>query len=102
MYLTEITYGGSNVLVMCVVGVWRRILDLWCVCVCVYVCVCVCVRARCVGVRRNAHTRHRFRVRRQTPTTHITSTFDPPYVISVKYRLSLPDDGSHVIRNMLE
>ena len=33
MYLTEITYNGSNVLIMCVVGVWRHILDLWCVCV---------------------------------------------------------------------
>ena len=39
---------------------------------------------------------------RQTPTTHIISTFDPLYAISVKYRLSLPDDGSYVIRNMLE
>jgi hypothetical protein len=38
----------------------------------------------------------------QTPTTHIISTFEPLYVISVKYRLSLPDDGSYVIRNMLE
>jgi hypothetical protein len=32
LYLTEITYNGSNVLVMCVVGVWWHILDLWCVC----------------------------------------------------------------------
>ena len=64
LHLTEITYNGSNILFMCVVGVWRYILDLWCVCV------------RCVGLR----------------TT----------VISVKYRLSLPDDGSYVIRNMLE
>jgi hypothetical protein len=32
MYLTEITYNGSNVLFMCVVGVWRHILDLWCSC----------------------------------------------------------------------
>jgi len=39
---------------------------------------------------------------RQTPTTHIISTFELLYVISVKYRLSLPDDGSYVIRNMLE
>jgi len=29
--LTEITYNGSVVLIMCVVGVWRHILDLWCV-----------------------------------------------------------------------
>jgi hypothetical protein len=38
----------------------------------------------------------------QTPTTHIISTFEPLYVIPVKYRLSIPDDGSYVIRNMLE
>ena len=31
LYLTEITYNGSNVLLMCVVGVWRHIVDLWCV-----------------------------------------------------------------------
>jgi hypothetical protein len=39
---------------------------------------------------------------RQTPTTHIISTTEPLYVISIKYRLSLPDDGSCVIRNTLE
>jgi hypothetical protein len=39
---------------------------------------------------------------RQTPTTHIISTTEPLYVISIKYRLSLPDVGSYVIRNMLE
>ena len=44
LYLTEITYNGSNVLIMCVVGVWRHVLDLLCVCVC----VCVCVH--CVGL----------------------------------------------------
>jgi len=30
--LIEITYYGSHVLIMCVIGVWRHILDLWCVC----------------------------------------------------------------------
>jgi hypothetical protein len=29
LYLTEMTYNGSNVLIICVVGVWRHILDLW-------------------------------------------------------------------------
>jgi len=29
--LTDITYNGSNVLIMCMVGVWWHILDLWCV-----------------------------------------------------------------------
>jgi len=33
LYLTKIIYNGSNVLIMCVVGVWRHILNLWCVCV---------------------------------------------------------------------
>jgi len=32
LYLIEITYDGSHVLIMCVIGVWRHILDLWCVC----------------------------------------------------------------------
>ena len=32
LYLIEIIYNGSIVLIMCVVGVWRHILDLWCVC----------------------------------------------------------------------
>jgi len=33
---------------------------------------------------------------------HIISTCEPLYVISIKYKPSLPDDGSYVIRNMLE
>jgi hypothetical protein len=33
----------------------------------------------------------------QTPTTHIISTIEPLYVISIKYSLSLPYDGSCVI-----
>ena len=32
--LIEITYNGSIVLIMCLLGVWQHILDLWCVCVC--------------------------------------------------------------------
>jgi len=32
LYLIEITYNGSVVLIMCVVGVWRHVLHLWCVC----------------------------------------------------------------------
>jgi hypothetical protein len=83
LYLTEITYNGSNVLIMCVVGVWRHVLDLWSVCV------------RCAGLRPAQRTC------RQTPSTHILSTTEPLYVISVNYRLSLPDDGPYVIRNML-
>jgi len=30
--LIEITYDGSHVLIMCVIGVWQHILDLWCMC----------------------------------------------------------------------
>jgi len=33
---------------------------------------------------------------------HRPSTYEPSFVISIKYRPSLPDDGSYVIRNMLE
>ena len=39
-YLTEITNDGSYGLIMCVIGVWQHVLDLWHVCVCVCVCVC--------------------------------------------------------------
>ena len=46
LYLTEITYNGSNVVIMCVVGVWQHILDLGCVCVCV------------ASDRRNINTPH--------------------------------------------
>jgi hypothetical protein len=34
--------------------------------------------------------------------TNYVSTCEPSYVISVNYRLSHPDGGSYVIRNMLE
>jgi len=36
---------------------------------------------------------------RQTPIAHTLITCEPSYVISIKYRLSIPDDGSYVIRN---
>jgi hypothetical protein len=32
--LTEITCNGLQIFITCVVGVWRHILNLWCVCVC--------------------------------------------------------------------
>ena len=35
----------------------------------------------------------------QTPTTHI---IEPSHIITINYTSSLPDDGSYVIRNMLE
>jgi len=41
--LIEITYSGSIVLIMCVVGFWRHILTCGvCVYACVHACVCVC------------------------------------------------------------
>ena len=49
LFLTEITY-NSVVLIMCVFGLWRDIVDLWCVC------VCVCVRA----LRRAENYKHIF------------------------------------------
>ena len=61
LYLIEITYDVSHVVIMGVIGVWRNILDLWrvcvcvCLCVCVFVClcvcVCVCVCVQLVGLR---------------------------------------------------
>jgi len=30
--LTEITCNGSQIFIMCMVGVWWHILNLWCVC----------------------------------------------------------------------
>ena len=44
-YLIEITDDDSHVLIVCVIGVWRHILDLWCVCVC----VCVLCQAEYYG-----------------------------------------------------
>ena len=68
-------------------------------CVCVY----VCARVYAVLVQRtHAHTHHRSKIFRQTPTTHIISTIEPLYLISIKYSSSLPDDRSYVNRNMLE
>jgi hypothetical protein len=32
LYLIEITYDGSYVPIMCVIGVWQHVLDLWRVC----------------------------------------------------------------------
>ena len=67
--------------------------------------LCRIVEEKFIRVRTQpdtTHIHHRSRICRQTPTTQIISTFEPLYVISVKYRLSLPDDGSYVIWNMLE
>ena len=48
----------------------------------------------------HTHTHHRSKTCCQTQTTHIISTTEPLYVISIKYSLSLPDDGSYVMRNI--
>jgi len=49
LHLTEIIRSGSQMFVVCLVGVWRRNFEpVVCVCVCVCVCMCVCV---CVCVR---------------------------------------------------
>ena len=55
LYLTEIIRSGSQMFVVCLVGVWQRNFEpVVCVCVCVYVCVCVCV---CVCARARARVR---------------------------------------------
>jgi len=51
---------------------------------------------------QSTHTHNRSKICGQTPTTHMKNTIEPLYVISIKYSSSLPDDGSYVIRNMLE
>jgi hypothetical protein len=48
------------------------------------------------------NTHHRSAIRRQTPVTHTITTSAPFYVILIKHRIVLPDDGSYMIRNMLE
>ena len=64
------------------------------------------MRKRMCALRRAepdaVHTNHRSRTCCQTPITHIISTYEPSFVISIKYRLLLPDDGAYVIRNMVE
>jgi hypothetical protein len=50
--------------------------------------VCVCVR--CNATHTHTHTHHRFRICRQTPTTHMTNICEPLQVISVTVRVITP------------
>ena len=75
--LTEITCNGSQIFIMCVVGVRRHIWDLWC--------VCVCMRAR-----THTHTHHMFRICCQTLTMHMINISEPLQVISVKVQVITP------------
>jgi len=86
LYLTEMR-SGSQMFVMCLVGVWQRNFEPM-VCVCVY------------GPtdRTHKHTTGS-KLRCQTPTKHTTNVCEP-LRISVKYRSIIPDDGSNTIRNM--
>jgi hypothetical protein len=43
-----------------------------------------------------------FRTHTTGPTAHTASTVEPLRVVLIKYESVLPDDGSCVIRNMLE
>jgi len=87
LYLTEITRSGSQMFVMCLVGVWKRNFEPV---VCMY--GTTSYRTHTTGSK----------LRCQTPTEHTTNICEPLRVISVKYSSVLPDDGSHTIRNMLE
>jgi len=42
------------------------------------------------------------KLRCQTPIKHMTNISEPLRIISVKYSSILPDDGLHMIQNMLE
>jgi len=105
----EITCNGSQIFIMCVVGVWWHILNLLCVCVCVCVHACVRVRTLCDGLETTVvsspsqctHTLHSFRICHQTLITYMINICEPLQVIS-KYRSSLPDDGAFVIWNVSE
>ena len=88
LYLTEIIRSGSQMFVVCLVGVWQRNFEPV-----AFVCT----------VRRTVHTKATgSKLRCQTPTKHTTNISEPLRIISVKYSSILPDDGSHTIRNMLE
>jgi len=75
LYLTEIR-SGSQMFVVCLVGVWQRNIEPV---VCVY---CPTGWELVPSLSDRTHT--------------------PLRIISVKYRSMYPDDGSHTIRNMLE
>jgi hypothetical protein len=42
----------------------------------------------------HTHTHHRSAICRQTPVLHTVTANEPVYVISIKHRTVLPDDGS--------
>jgi len=94
LYLTEITRSGSQMFVVCLVGVWQRNFEPV---VCVYgtmgweLLQPIVLYTYTTGSKLHC----------QTPTEHTTNICEPLRVISVKYSSILPDDGSHTIRNML-
>ena len=92
--LTEITCGGSQIFFVCLVGVWQRNFGPV---------VCVHGTTGWFPARRTVHTHTTgSKLLCQTPTKHTKNICEPPRVISVKHSSVLPDDGSHMIRNMLE
>ena len=88
LYLTENFRSGSQLFVVCLVGVWQRNFEPV---------VCVCVRYdRLQPVIPYTHTTGS-KLRCQTPTKHTTNICEPLRIFSVKYICILPDDGSHTI-----
>jgi len=87
--LTEISCNGSQIFIMCVVGVWR----------------CVGLETTVVSSpaqRAHTHTHTHTHMPPNTDQTH-TIIFVKHYKqFQSKYSSSLPDDGSFVIRNRLE
>ena len=76
LYFTEIIRSGSQMFVVCLVGVWQRNFE----------------PAECV------HSTMGW----ELVLKHTKNICEPLRVISVNHSSVLPDDGSHTIRNMLE
>ena len=86
--VTDITCNGSQIFIMCVVGAWRHILNLWHVCVCV---VTGCGPSQRTNTHTHTHT-HTPQVQNMPPNTnhaHI-NICETLQVISLKVQVITP------------
>ena len=100
LYFNEIIFSGSQMFVVCLLGVWQRNFEPV-VCVWVWYDGLGTTVVPSPSYHTYTHTTGS-KLRRQTPTNHTTNIYEPLRIIAVKYSSILPDDGSHTIRNMLE